>query len=118
MLWLANFLLMYGQRLIFFFKSAAEANLYRGYLLVLGMDKKELFLSVFRKAEKKYGGSAYRLAADGWEEDWQTLIATIMSAQSRDETTIPIAERLFIRYDTIEKLAHARYDEVIKILRV
>ncbi|MEK6825707.1 MAG: endonuclease III [Nanoarchaeota archaeon] len=81
------------------------------------MDKKELFLSVFRKAEKKYGGSAYRLAADGWEEDWQTLIATIMSAQSRDETTIPIAERLFIRYDTIEKLAHARYDEVIKILK-
>ncbi len=53
------------------------------------------FLKVFAAAEKKYGAVEKRLAAEEWAEPWQTLIATIMSAQSRDETTLPIAEKLF-----------------------
>lgn len=80
------------------------------------MNKREYFLKVFKKAEKKYGKYEKRLAGEGWEYDWQTLIATIMSAQSRDETTIPIAENLFRRYDTLQKLANANYSDVFKIL--
>ena len=56
-----------------------------------------------------------RLAAEEWGAEWKTLIATIMSAQSRDETTIPIAERLFIKYHSIEKLALAKYEDVLNI---
>ncbi|MDP3881709.1 MAG: endonuclease III [Nanoarchaeota archaeon] len=81
------------------------------------MNKNKYFLEVFKKAEKKYGGSKYRLAADGWRADWQTLIATIMSAQSRDETTIPIAENLFKRYKSLEQLSKAKYPEVLNIFR-
>ncbi len=81
------------------------------------MSKKEHFIAVFKKAERKYGKSSKRLAGEGWKYDWQTLIATIMSAQSRDETTIPIAEKLFNRYDSLDKLAKADYRDVFAILR-
>lgn len=79
------------------------------------MDKRKEFLRIFKKAEKKYGRSEKRLAADGWESVWKTLIVTIMSAQSRDETTIPIAEKLFAKYATLEKLSCASYEHVLKI---
>ena len=80
------------------------------------MDKKRYFLEIFEKAEKKYGHSAKRLASDDWEKDWQTLIATILSAQTRDETTIPVSENLFKRYTTLESLSKATYDDVLKII--
>jgi len=82
----------------------------------LDADKKEYFLEIFGKAEQKYGSSVKRLAADGWEKDWQTLVATILSAQTRDETTIPVAEDLFKKYPSIEKLAKAKYTDVLKII--
>ncbi len=81
------------------------------------MNKREYFLQIFKKAEKRYGHSQKRLAAEGWKEHWQTLIVTIMSAQSRDETTIPIAERLFLKYPTLEALARARYEDGFAVLR-
>lgn len=81
------------------------------------MDKRKLFLKIFKKAEKKYMNSSTRLAAEEWRKGWQVLISTIMSAQSRDETTIPIAENLFKRYNTLKKLAGADYEEVLKILK-
>ncbi len=81
------------------------------------MDKKKYFLKIFRKLEKKYGNLDKRLASDDWKKDWQTLIATILSAQSRDETTIPIAENLFKRYKTLNSLSNAKYKDVFKILK-
>src|SRR3989344_3973609 len=79
--------------------------------------KTRYFLSVFSKAEKKYGAVEKRLAAEEWAQPWQTLVATIMSAQSRDETTLPIAERLFAKYNSLEKLAAAKYLDVLKIFK-
>lgn len=81
------------------------------------MDKQKYFLYVFNAAKKKYGGLERRLAVEGWKHDWQTLIATIMSAQSRDTTTIRIAERLFHNYNTLEKLANADYKDVLRIFK-
>jgi len=80
------------------------------------MDKKAYFLEIFKKAEKKYGSSAKRLASDDWEKDWQTLIATILSAQTRDETTIPVSVGLFKRYPTIDELSKAKYDDVLELI--
>lgn len=76
------------------------------------------FDRVFRqfKAIENLGGNM-RLAAEGWKSEWQCLIATIMSAQSRDETTIPIAEKLFSRYDSVEKLANAKYNDVLFVFK-
>ncbi len=56
-----------------------------------------------------------RLAAESWNEEWKTLIATIMSAQSRDETTIVIAENLFYKFNTLNMLTRAKYFDVLKI---
>jgi endonuclease-3 len=81
------------------------------------MDRKKEFLRIFKLADKKYGKSTYRLAGEGWGETWQTLVVTIMSAQSRDETTIPIAEGLFERYPTLVSLAEARYEDVLLLLK-
>lgn len=80
------------------------------------MNKRTYFLSVFKAAERRYAPSTKRLAADAWSHDWQTLIATLMSAQTRDEVTIPVAERLFDRYSTLDSLAHARVSDVLKII--
>jgi endonuclease-3 len=81
------------------------------------MAKQAYFLSVFNKAKAKYGLDERRLAAEDWKEHWQTLIATIMSAQSRDTTTIPIAEALFKKYPTLANLSRARYNDVLHIFK-
>lgn len=81
------------------------------------MNKGKQFIRIFKLAEKKYGKSSKRLAGEGWNYDWKTLIVTIMSAQSRDETTIPIAEGLFREYNSLEKLAEADYNDVLRIFR-
>ena len=75
------------------------------------------FLKIFKKAENKYKKSSKRLSAEGWSQDWQVLIATIMSAQSRDETTIPIAEQLFQKYLTLKQLAEAFNSDVLHIFK-
>lgn len=56
-----------------------------------------------------------RLAAEEWDEEWKTLVATIMSAQSRDETTLRIATDLFFKYRRVNELACAKYADVLKI---
>jgi endonuclease-3 len=71
------------------------------------MNKQKLFLRIFRLAKKKYSKSTKRLAADGWKKDWQTLLATIYSAQSRDETTIPVMESAFKQLPTLESWSKA-----------
>ena len=81
------------------------------------MNKTKYFLKVFKKAERKYGKISKRLAGDDWEKDWQTLVATIMSAQTRDEVTIPVAERLFKRYRSLESLSRAKIKEILSVIR-
>ena len=61
--------------------------------------------------------SEKRLAAEDWKEPWQTLIATAMSARTKDSTTIPIANELFSKYNTVEKLSKARIKDVEKIIK-
>lgn len=62
-------------------------------------------------------GSPMRLAAQNWNADWKTLIAIMMSAQTRDEVTIIIATQLFEKYPTLEKLADAKYADVLSVLK-
>jgi len=48
---------------------------------------------------------------------FQMLIATILSARAKDETTMPISRTLFKKYSTAEKLAKAKPDDVKRIIR-
>lgn len=77
----------------------------------------ELKRALRQLSELKRLGGNMRLAAEGWGEEWKCLIATIMSAQSRDETTIPIAEKLFERYPTLFDLSKSKYEDVLYIFR-
>ncbi|MBI2042919.1 endonuclease III [Candidatus Pacearchaeota archaeon] len=58
-----------------------------------------------------------RLAAESWSSPFQILISTIMSARTRDEVTIPIAEKLFRKYPDSKKLAKSKLSEIQKIIR-
>ena len=58
-----------------------------------------------------------RLAADGWDKDWKTLIATLMSARTTDRRTIPVAEELFRKYNSLAKLSQARLIEIKKVIK-
>ncbi len=80
------------------------------------VQRRRLFLSIFKKAERKYGASTKRLAGEGWAHHWQTLVVTMMSAQSRDEVTIPIAESLFSQFPTLEQLAAADIEDIEKVI--
>ena len=70
-----------------------------------------------RALEKFEVRSGMRLAAESLDAEWKTLIGTIMSAQSRDETTIIIASALFEKYNRVEKIANAKYKDVLKIFQ-
>lgn len=57
-----------------------------------------------------------RLAAE-WKEDWKCLISTILSSQTKDETTIAISNELYHKYNSLKKLANANLKDVKKIIR-
>jgi endonuclease III len=63
------------------------------------------------------GHKSMRLAAESWDEEWKILISTIMSARTLDETTIPTAEKLFGKYNSIKRLSKAKVSDVEKIIR-
>lgn len=50
-------------------------------------------------------------------EPYKIVISTILSARAKDEVTEIIAERLFEKYPTPEKLSHAKQQDVIQIIR-
>jgi endonuclease-3 len=58
-----------------------------------------------------------RLAADGWDEDWKTLIATLMSARTTDKITIPMAERLFVKYPNLVRLSKVDVNHIARIIK-
>jgi len=66
----------------------------------------------------KTQGTSTMLQRMGVKYDaFKVLISTILSARARDEVTEVIAEKLFVKYPTAEKLMNAKSAEVIKIIR-
>ncbi len=56
------------------------------------------------------------LAAENWKTPWQTLIAIILSARTRDETTIKVCKKLFGKYPNAKSLANAGINDIRKII--
>lgn len=77
--------------------------------------KQKKALRQLREIEKLAG--KIRLAADDWNEDWKTLIATLMSARTTDKKTIPTAEELFRKYGSVSKLSRVSVSNIAKIIR-
>jgi endonuclease-3 len=53
----------------------------------------------------------------GQDDPWQTLIATILSARSRDETTEVVARHLFTQYPDCRSLAEAPVRNIEKLVK-
>lgn len=79
--------------------------------------RKKLFISIFLAAKSKYEKSTKRLAGEGWSKDWELLFATMMSAQTKDETTIPTAEELFKNFNSLKKISSASEQELLNIIK-
>ncbi len=81
------------------------------------MDNKRRAKALKQLKMLKLSSSKMRLAAEQWDKPWKILIATAMSAQSRDEITIKIATALFKEYPSLRKLANAKYIEILFVLK-
>lgn len=65
----------------------------------------------------KNNSKSMRLAAEKWNNDFKTIISTILSARNRDEKTIPISKKLFEKYPSAGKLSVAKISDVEKIIK-
>ena len=72
-------------------------------------------LGFFRKQGKQK--AELRLAAEAWKNDYEILFSTILSARTRDEKTIPVAEALFAKYPNPKKLAQAKLKDIEKAIK-
>src|SRR3970040_3192365 len=51
------------------------------------------------------------------EDPFRVLIATILSARTKDETTLAASDRLFAKYPNVQSLARAKADSVRKMIK-
>jgi len=75
----------------------------------------KLAINQLKKINKLKGDM--RLAAENWPTDFQTLISTILSARSLDETTIRVCKVLFKKYPNANLLSKAKTSDIQKIIR-
>ena len=73
-------------------------------------------LALTQLAELKKLSRHMRLAAEDWENEFQTLISIILSARTLDETTISVCKILFKKYSSAETLAKAPISDVEKLI--
>lgn len=78
------------------------------------MDDEERVLEVLKKLREEYPET--HGTALSYDNPIQLLIATILSAQSTDETVNKITPKLFKRYKTVEDFAEADRQELEKII--
>jgi endonuclease-3 len=71
---------------------------------------------VVERLAEEYPGTAKELCALEHENPYQLLVATILSAQSTDETVNKVTPALFERYPTPADLAYANPDEVEQLI--
>lgn len=59
----------------------------------------------------------HRLAAEKWKTNWQTLFAIMLSAQTRDTTTIKVCTELYKKCTSLSKISKIKIHSLEKILR-
>lgn len=57
-----------------------------------------------------------RLAAENWESDWQMLVSIMLSARTRDETTIQVCEEMFEKFPTIEDFSKLKIPHIMRLI--
>jgi len=80
------------------------------------MNKKRALWQLKKIRELVKNREDVRLAAE-WKEDWKCLISTILSSQTKDETTIKISNILYKKYPTLKSLSKAKLNDIKKIIK-
>lgn len=77
----------------------------------------EQALPLLREAVRPYPRAAlFELAHEGHDTVFEILTACIISIRTRDETTLPLARRLFARARTVAEVAQLPVDELTTLL--
>lgn len=58
-----------------------------------------------------------RLAAEGWENDWQRLVSILLSARTRDEVTILVCEKMFEKFPTPKEFSKLKVLHIKRLIR-
>ena len=61
-------------------------------------------------------GQKMRLAAEGWRNDWQRLVAILLSARTRDEVTILVCEKMFEKFGTPEEFSKLNINNIKRFI--
>jgi endonuclease III len=77
---------------------------------------KQRAAEVVKRLAAEYPGTAKELCALQHDNPYELLVATILSAQSTDETVNKVTPALFARYPTPADLARANPDEVEELI--
>jgi endonuclease III len=77
---------------------------------------KQRAAEVVRRLAEEYPGTAKELCALEFENPYQLLVATILSAQSTDETVNRVTPAVLARYPTPADLANANPEELEKLI--
>lgn len=80
------------------------------------MGKSQIAIKQLKEIEKNISEDM-RLAASGWDEEWKVLFSTMLSAQTRDEKTIEVCEKLFKSFNSIDKFAYASLKDIQKEIK-
>jgi len=89
-------------------------NLFNLKVFYILMMNQRLALKQLKLLKSK--SKAMRLAADGWKNDWQMLIAILLSARTRDETTILVCEKMFDKFPTPEKFSKLNISNIKRLI--
>jgi endonuclease-3 len=77
-----------------------------------------LALRRIRTAVRPYANAAlFELAEEGYSSAFEVLTACILSIRTRDETTLPVARRLFQKARTPAEMAALRVEEIDALIR-
>ena len=74
------------------------------------MKKQERIQEILKRLDEAYGTNSKTYLE--YENAWQLLVATILSAQCTDARVNMVTKDLFRKYDSLEKLAAARQEEL------
>lgn len=81
--------------------------------MVIIMTKKEKGALIVERLKEKYPGTC----SLDWRKDYELLFSTRLAAQCTDARVNVVAKVLYEKYDSLEKLANADYEELCEIIR-
>ena len=73
-------------------------------------------VQILRKEQKDLPDPSVTLVGKRWKNPFLVLISCILSLRTKDETTLPASERLFILADTPEKMVHLTPRQIEKAI--